>query len=398
MAAGAKIDAELAWAMVKMGRMQRARHVELTGHAGVRLHFNVPDLVQRELMLIDQQLAGQLLSDEDVLVPDHQRERFIVSALQDEAIASSMLEGAATTRRDAEILLRTNKEPKSTGERMVVNNYRAIEFIRETRDVSLSPDYLLVLQELLTRGTLENDDGVGRFRTDRDEISVVDDRDNQVMHRPPPASELDERLERLCKFANQTNRDHDFVHPVIRACILHFQLGFDHPFCDGNGRTARALFYWMMLKENYWLFELISISRLIYHGPSKYQRAFLYCENDAFDVTYFLVYKARIIARARQELQDYIRTEQRKVATARKLFSADRRLNSRQQRLVLRAVRNPEQVFTIAGHQASHKVSYSTAYGDLQKLVKWGYLKTVVVGNRFDFYPTDQLFDADRAH
>jgi hypothetical protein len=42
-----------------------------------------------------------------------------------------------------------------------------------------------------------------------------------------------------------------FIHPVMRAITLHFWLAYDHPFCDGNGRTARALFYWSMLKQGY---------------------------------------------------------------------------------------------------------------------------------------------------
>ena len=58
-----------------------------------------------------------------------------------------------------------------------------------------------------------------------------------------------------------------FIHPVMRAITLHFWLAYDHPFCDGNGRTARALFYWSMLKQGYWLFEFISISSVINQAP-----------------------------------------------------------------------------------------------------------------------------------
>lgn len=58
----------------------------------------------------------------------------------------------------------------------------------------------------------------------------------------------------MCAFPNGHLPD-TFIHPAIRAIILHFWLGYDHPFVDGNGRTARALFYWAMLRQNYSLFE-----------------------------------------------------------------------------------------------------------------------------------------------
>jgi Fic family protein len=51
-----------------------------------------------------------------------------------------------------------------------------------------------------------------------------------------------------------------FIHPVVRAIILHFMIGCGHLFVDGNGRTARALFYWSVLHQKYRLMEFISIS------------------------------------------------------------------------------------------------------------------------------------------
>lgn len=45
-------------------------------------------------------------------------------------------------------------------------------------------------------------------------------------------------------------------------------IAYMHPFVDGNGRTARALFYWYMLKSGYWLTEYLSISRVIAKSKS----------------------------------------------------------------------------------------------------------------------------------
>ncbi len=391
-ASSAGVNAEIAWTMLKMGRMQRYHQLPLFGSDEQPLRYNIPDRVQRELMLVDQQMAGRLMVDDEAsLPPHHQRERFIIDALREEAIASSMLEGAVTTRRDANKLLKSGRRPRTLGERMVVNNYHAILFVRENRKTPLSKDFLLELQSILTRDTLDQKNAVGRFRGDDDIIDIVDSRDNEIMHVPPPASELDERVERLCDFANQMSLSKAFIHPMIRACVLHFQLGFDHPFCDGNGRTARALFYWSMLRQDYWLFEYLPISRLIYLSPAQYARAYLYSENDEFDITYFLMYKTRRISRAREDLRLYLHAKQSQLVEARQLFSEDERLNHRQREVVLQGTRNPDRAFTIATHMKHFAVSNSTARGDLLDLSQWGYLTYSPDRKRYDFYPSEKL-------
>jgi Fic family protein len=368
----------------------------LVGSEGQHLKFNTPDIIQRELMLVDQQFAGQLLAEDDAPLSNQQKEKFIIGSLREEAIASSMLEGAATTRRDAKRLLQSGRNPKTRGERMVVNNYHAIMFVRENRESPLSRDFLLELQSILTKNTLDDGAEVGRFRQVEDNVQVIDGRDNEVIHVPPPAQELDERIKNLCDFANDRAPDIGFVHPMIRACILHFQLGFDHPFCDGNGRTARALFYWSMLQQNYWLFEYLPISRLIYNSPAQYVRAYLYSEVDDFDVTYFLAYKTRIIARARRDLREYLKRKQRQVFVARKLFAEDRRLNHRQREAVLLGARNPDRVFTIAEHKERFAISYATARGDLLRLAEWGYFTFSPESKRYDFYPSQKLIGVEQ--
>lgn len=391
----AKLDPRSAWGMVKLGRLQRYRDLPLCGVDGVHLRYNLPDRAQRELMLIDQQLAGRITFDEERPLTQSQRERFIISALREEAIASSMLEGAATTHRDAKRMLRTGRQPRTRGERMVLNNYRAIEFIREHRDVDLSPDFLLELQRILTVGTLDDPTHEGRFRSEADGISVVDDRDNEILHVPPPAIELEQRLAAVCDFANERQVE-PFVHPVVKACILHFQIGFDHPYCDGNGRTARALFYWSMLRDDYWLFEYLPISRLIYRSPASYARSYLHSETDEFDVTYFILYKLRVIALARGELRHYLRRKLSHVRRARRLFSSDESLNHRQRELLLQVARNPDRGFTIEEHRNTQAIAYDTARSDLLRLEEKGYLRKFRVGKPYEFKAGPRLSHVER--
>ena len=89
--------------------------------------------------------------------------------------------------------------------------------------------------------TLENPDAVGRFRH-ADEPGKVADDEGTVYHEPPPADKLAARVQAMLDFANGNDQEDNFIHPGGRAIILHFWLAYDHPFADGNGRTARALF------------------------------------------------------------------------------------------------------------------------------------------------------------
>jgi Fic family protein len=384
------LDPELAWAMIALSRAAAKRSTPLQGHHA-SITYSIPDIVQHELMLIDQHLAGQIGLDID-LDRSAARDRYLASSLMEEAIASSMLEGAATTVRVAKDMLRSGRPPRTDGERMVANNYRAIGFIRENLSRNLSPDFLLELQSLLTKDTLKRSDECGRFRHAGDDV-VVEDPVGEIVHRPPHADELPGRLATLCDFANRPTISHNegFIHPFVRACLLHFQLGFDHPFCDGNGRTARAVFYWAMLRAKYWLFEFLPISRLIYRGPANYSRAFLYTETDGFDATYFLVYKARIIGQAREELVRYIALKQDEAKHARNTFKKDPDLNSRQHALLLHALDNPDAQYTIESHQRSHGVAYATARSDLLTLLDRGYLTLSRDGRKMLFHPGRKL-------
>ena len=96
-------------------------------------------------------------------------------------------------------------------------------------------------------------------------------------------------LTRCCQvagldFAN-SSAESPFVHPVVRAILIHFMIGYDHPFVDGNGRTARALFYWSMLRSGFWMTEYFSISSILRKAPSQYVRSYLHTESDDGDTT-----------------------------------------------------------------------------------------------------------------
>ena len=244
----------------------------------------------------------------------------------------------------------------------------------------------------MTHGTLDDDTAAGRLRLPGEPIHVVDQRDGTVLHTPPPASELSSRLKAMCEFANADGgAGKRFLHPVLRSIILHFWLAYEHPFVDGNGRTARALFYWSMLRHGYWLIEFLTISHIIRSAPARYSRAFLFTETDDNDLTYFIRYHLEVLDRALQALHDYIA---RKSAQQRHLESVVRGLtglNHRQRALLGHALRHPNHHYTIMAHRTSHGVVYQTARSDLLELVAIGLLDARKVKNRWYFNPVAEL-------
>jgi len=287
-------------------------------------------------------------------------------------------------------MLSSGRKPRDRGERMILNNYLTMQRIRELRDSPITPDLVLDLHRMLGDQALDKPDAAGRFRR-ADEPIDVSDIEGTVFHVPPPADELLERLKSMCRFANGETPDY-FIHPVVRAIFLHFWLAYDHPFVDGNGRTARGLFYWAMLKNGFWLFEFISISEVILKAPIQYGRAFLHTETDENDLTYFLIHQAEVIQKAVRALHDYIAHKTREVEESRSFINKLQWLNHRQQALLAHALKHPGHRYTVAEHRGRHGIAYGTARTDLLGLAEHELLEQGKSGKEFIYLaPPDLL-------
>ncbi len=375
------------WLALKLFRINALQPICLKDKEGRPFQFAVPEGVLQELHQIDLGTGG-LVSIPEPIVNPQTRDRYLVRSLMEEAITSSQLEGAATTRKVAKDMIRTGRRPRDTSERMILNNYLTMQRILDLKSSALSPELVLEIHRLITDKTLEEPTAAGRFRRS-DERCVVGDDFGQIFHDPPPAGELAERMNAMCDFANGETPAH-FIHPAVRAIVLHFWLAYDHPFVDGNGRTARALFYWSMLRNGYWIFEFISISTILRKAPIQYGRSFLYTETDDNDLTYFLVAQTEVISQAIGELHRYIERKAIQLRQAEQDIQALALFNHRQVALIRHALNNPGQRYTVASHQQSHIVAYQTARTDLLDLAKRGVLKMVKKGKPMIFAaPTD---------
>ncbi len=381
------------WMSILLGRASLLQTLPLLDKWGRAFRFGCPSPVLIDLHHIDRDAAGQIKSAAGQPIGEDEG-RYLINSLIEEAITSSQLEGASTTRQVAAAMLKSGRKPRDHSERMIFNNYRAMEHLRSIKADALTPERVLELHRLLTEETLEDPADAGRLRRAND-IKVIDPRDNTLLHDPPCYTELPARLERLCEFANADEDSTPFVHPILRAILLHFMIGYDHPFADGNGRTARALFYWSVARSGYWLLEYTSISHVIRRAPAKYMKAYLHTETDGNDTTYFLLHQLSTIRQSITALHDYIDRKSREQRETEKLLSASAKLrsrfNHRQIALLNHALRNRGQDYRIDAHQRSHKVVYQTARNDLIGLHQLGLLEKAQQGNAFVFYAPEDI-------
>ena len=385
------VPKDIAWICLRqMMRNPNIRKTSMKNKEGNSFGYWLPDNALKILHYIDQNAGGYMLV-EDPRAHSGERERYLISSIMEEAIASSLLEGAATTREKAKAMLRSGRKPADTAEQMILNNYLTIKNIKSLVDKKLSKELIINIQASITKDTLEKKDAVGRFKRGGEENQVVDNRDGTILFEPPPADEIDNRIDALCVYANKSDED-KFVHPVIKAIILHFWLAYIHPFVDGNGRTARALFYWYMLKNKYWLFEYLSISRVLLRAPGQYARAYLYSEIDNSDMTYFLMYNLNAINLAIRGLYGYLVKQQRELQETKLFIKKYPGLNHRQYDILHHAVSHPNATYAIRYHKNIHGVAYQTARTDLADLEYRGFLKRMKVkGKEFFFVPSKDI-------
>lgn len=387
------LNLESWWLGIKLARQANFQVLPLLDKEQRSFVFGTPEPMQIHLHHIDQDAAGTLRSETEGPTAAH-KDEYLLRSLVEESITSSQLEGASTTRRVAEAMLREGRKPKDHGERMIYNNFIAMRAVQDMRGEAINVDRILDLHRRVTEGMLEDPADAGRLRRS-DDIRVVNIDDGTILHQPPKASELKERLERLCAFANAPETSRPFVHPLLRAILLHFMIGYDHPFSDGNGRTARALFYWSMLRSGYWLSEFISISNVLKKAPAQYGLAYLYTETDGGDTTYFLLHQLETVCKAIDALRDYLNRKTEERRSVDKLLAPTtelgERLNHRQRALLAHALRHPDAVYTIAGHRGLHAIVYQTARTDLIALAEANLLQQERRGRGFVFTVPEDL-------
>ena len=378
------LPSEVLWQVVKFSRLSYANFVRFGNYQFI---FKTTNYIQQLLHEFDMNFGGTISGS--TTISEKNKQYYLLSSIMEEAIASSQMEGANTTRKVAKEMLRKQMKPKDKSQQMIYNNYNTIRFLAEQKDKDLTPALLLEIHKRITEKTLDNPEDEGSFRKDNN-IYVVNGITGEVAHEPPSFEQIKIIIQQLCDFANG---DAIFIHPIIKTIIIHFMISFLHPFVDGNGRTARSLFYWYMLKKGYWMTEFLSISRIIYKKKAQYEKSFLYTEHDDFDLGYFIQYNMNVLKEAFEELKIYL---DRKTAENNALleFKNIKGINERQAHILKMIKEKPGSIFECKNLINVLGVSIKTVRADLEGLVKLGFMTTIPINQRLVGYTKSESFDS----
>lgn len=388
-----EIRKEQFWSCVKISRQFTARSTPIRDVKNKNFVMNISSY-DEFLHLVDKEMAGNFMGVAHF--SENDKKEYVSRNMIEESIASSRLEGANTSRAVAKKMLQEGRKPKTGSEQMIVNNYKAMQKIEQqflTED--LTWDLICELHSIITDQTLPVEkQGKLRetFDENNDELVVNFPNSEKIAYIPPNKEFVETELVRLIDFANNKQSESKiFIHPLIKAIMLHFWVAFLHPFEDGNGRLARILFYWYMLRNGYWAFAYISLSEKIKKSPVQYAMAYIYSEQDDYDLTYFINYNIKKLKQARKEFQDYIHKKVKENRIVISLAQKEHYLNERQIKLLQYFNREMESRVNIVAYQKLYSVKKITAISDLKKLVEASFLTKKRFGRNIYYYPTEKI-------
>ncbi len=366
-----RVDADKAlgtWAVMKLLRSNNLMSIDI---CGLKLKYSLLSSFLEMLHHIDMDSAGYVTMENP---GEKNVKKYVISSLMEEAIASSQLEGAATTRKDAKKMLRTQRKPSNISELMIFNNYLAMEHITKTQDRKMDIDLILEIHKTITSGTLhEGSEWEGRFREDNETVVGDTSREDVVFHIPPKYDRIPGLIQELCDFINN---DDEFIHPIIKGIIIHYLIGYIHPFVNGNGRVARSLYYWYVMKKGYWLMEYTSISRIIKKSQTRYGLAYQYSETDDYDLTYFIRFNLSCIENAVDDLRAYIERKNEELNKIYETVESNKELSFNEM-TILKDYSREYTPFTIKELSNRYVISYQTARNYVGHLNELGYIKPV---------------------
>ena len=338
------ISLETFWQEMLQFRKQKAESLPFVDQNKVSFWYLSTPALQKKIYEIDSSGKDSFYH----MVKKEIESELIKDSLMEEALYSSVIEGAFSTYKRLKELVDEKIAPVDINDQMVLNNYHAMQFILKEKHQNLTMDFILKLHHIVTEKTLGPDEAyAGRFR---DDWVYIKDKRDRVIYTPPPADQVTAAMEQLIAWVNEHNES-TFIHPIIKASIIHFHLVYIHPFFDGNGRTARALFYYYLIKNGYEFFKYFSISVVVQKTKAQYYRAMKDVEGCGADLTYFLLYMTQTINDSIGLVTDRIVKHYKKDFIFDKLKEKGQLLHPRQEKFLKKFLISDKGLITIKDYQ-----------------------------------------------
>ena len=345
---------------------------------GIKFWYFPSDSINRKVSEIERlgtRLYDRISTDKAFI------QSFLSDAEVEEAISSAIYEGANTTRAKAKQLIESGKRPASKDDWMLLNNVEALEWIKSHRRDAVTSELILKIHQIVTKNTLSGVDAnyCGKFR---DDTVVVNSALGKIVHEGIDYKKIEETLNETIKNVTSHPR---YIHPLIRGILLHYFIAYVHPFFDGNGRTARTLFYFKSMKHDLKFVELLSISAHLKNSGNQYERAFEKVKAHDWDLTYFIDYCLESLLAALKIVEakvEYLL----QINILKDTFD----LNDNQIGLLQKLALNKYRVVTIETYAEEIGKSREVARQDLKALVKSELMSEEKIGKKFT-YKVDAL-------
>ena len=344
------------WPELEAARRGQSQTLPLKDQRGEPFWFVLNRSIEQQCNVI------AALARRDVAFTGPEFDALYEEAVVDEAVYSSVIEGAFTSREQAMDFLRWNRTPRSKSEQMIKNNYDALTYVLEHLDEPIGEETILAIARIVTRSAAEV-----QVTGYREGMVYVTGREG-VVYTPPRAEVVPEMMRALVKFIRESE-----LHPLLKACSAHFYLVYVHPFGDGNGRTARALSYMMLLQVGYDFFRYVSVSGVVAEERGRYYRAMRSVEESDGDMTYFIDAYSAMLARTVQKMEDHLKYH---VLAGQKLkaLEASGSLNERQLNGARWLLESANTGVTAEAWRKKYEVVTETARRDLLALCAAGVL------------------------
>lgn len=382
------LTAEQAWFLVKTKRQYGSNLLDIKNASGEWFRLLQTEHLQKLCHEFDMSIGGNLLA-EMRNVNDADRRVMIANGIIEEAIASSQLEGADTGRDFAEKIIREGMTPRTNSEQMIVNNHVTLKEIETSLSkMPMSIELLDEIHTMLTIKTLDDWGNTPHRRTAADEPLVVKDMEF-IYHHAPEADSVSDRLPLLISYMNDNFGD--YLHPVMKAAAIHFWIGYLHPYTEGNGRLARAIAHWYMLRHNYWGYSYLPLSAMLKEGGKKaYTKAYVYAEQDDYDMTYFISYLLGKMEDAVIRLRSSLEEKRTTSRTTVQAFLEHYRLNERLALTMNYLTATPDNYVTFASHMTGNRVARATAAKDFKHLTKLKLVKVRKNGRTVKYFASEE--------
>ncbi|MCX5777547.1 MAG: Fic family protein [Candidatus Firestonebacteria bacterium] len=208
------------------------------------------------------------------------------------AMGSSAIEGYVLSISEVKALASKERIEKQLNltERAVFNYLSALRYINKNADKKNVTDTdICKLHGIIGEGAVEHG-SAGVYRNIQN--YVVNGLGDKI-YTPPSPNVVPDLMKEFTKWINEES---SLYLPVISSGIIHYHFVEIHPFVDGNGRVARALGTWELLRRKFDTLHIFAIDDIIYEHKKNYYFALNLVQKEKGDLTRWLEFYLEIVA------------------------------------------------------------------------------------------------------